>query len=185
MGGADEMNLPNKLTLIRIAMIPVFIACFYIPYSWWNYCASAIFLIAYITDIIDGNYARKHGIVTDFGKLMDPIADKLLTSSALIMLTGRGMLSPIPAFIIIAREFIISGFRMVSAGKGNIISANWIGKVKTVLQCVALLLIMLVNPIFSALGIPLDKIVLWLSVVLAVWSAGDYIIKNKSALNFN
>jgi CDP-diacylglycerol--glycerol-3-phosphate 3-phosphatidyltransferase len=164
--------------------VPVFIACFYIDVTWKLYLATVIFFLAYITDILDGQIARKQKIVTDFGKLMDPIADKLLTSSALVMLVGENLLSPIPAFIIIAREFIISGFRLVSAGNGNVIAASWLGKTKTITQCVAIILIMLDDLIANILGFPLGMIVMWVSVVFTVWSGVDYIIKNKGAVSF-
>lgn len=178
------MNLPNKLTLLRILMVPVFIACFYINVRWKLYLAGGVFLVAYLTDILDGQIARKQKIVTDFGKLMDPIADKLLTASALVMLVGEQMLSPIPAFIIIAREFIISGFRLVSAGNGNVIAASWLGKTKTVTQCVAILLILFDDLLVKLLGFPLGTVVIWVSVFFTIWSGIDYIIKNKGAVSF-
>ena len=105
-----NMNLPNRLTLIRIALVPLFIACFYIEAPSAIYVACGIFIAAFLTDIADGYLARSRNQITDFGKLMDPIADKLLAASALIMLTANGMLNPIAAIIIIAREFLISGF---------------------------------------------------------------------------
>lgn len=178
------MNIPNRLTVLRILLVPVFIACFYIDITWKLYLATVVFFLAYMTDILDGQIARKQKIVTDFGKLMDPIADKLLTSSALVMLVGENLLSPIPAFIIIAREFIISGFRLVSAGNGNVIAASWLGKTKTVTQCVAIIMIMLDDLIINILGFPLGMIVMWVSVVFTVWSGVDYIIKNKGAVSF-
>ena len=176
------MNLPNKLTLLRVLLIPVFILCFYIPVRGANLFAAAIFLLAYLTDIFDGLLARKYNIITDFGKLMDPIADKLLSCSAFIMLVSQGMLSPIAVIIIIAREFIISGFRLVSAGRGNIIAASWLGKTKTISQCAAVLLLL----VWSELGFvkfPLDKVVLWVSVVFTIISGADYIVKNYSQID--
>ncbi len=178
------MNIPNRLTILRILLVPVFIACFYIDVTWKLYLAAAIFFLAYMTDILDGQIARKQKIVTDFGKLMDPIADKLLTSSALVMLVAENLLSPIPAFIIIAREFIISGIRLVSAGNGKVIAASWLGKTKTITQCVAIIMIMLDDLIISILGFPLGMIVMWVSVLFTVWSGVDYIIKNKGAISF-
>ncbi len=178
------MNLPNRLTILRILLVPVFIACFYIDVTWKLYLAAAVFFLAYMTDILDGQIARKQKIVTDFGKLMDPIADKLLTSSALVMLVAENLLSPIPAFIIIAREFIISGIRLVSAGNGKVIAASWLGKTKTITQCVAIIMIMLDDFIISILGFPLGMIVMWVSVLFTVWSGVDYIIKNKGAISF-
>ncbi|HWR18736.1 MAG TPA: CDP-diacylglycerol--glycerol-3-phosphate 3-phosphatidyltransferase, partial [Clostridia bacterium] len=168
------MNIPNRLTILRILLVPVFIACFYIDVTWKLYLAAAVFFLAYMTDILDGQIARKQKIVTDFGKLMDPIADKLLTSSALVMLVAENLLSPIPAFIIIAREFIISGIRLVSAGNGKVIAASWLGKTKTITQCVAIIMIMLDDLIISILGFPLGMIVMWVSVLFTVWSGVDY-----------
>ena len=120
------MNLPNKLTITRMVLTPVFVACFYIPVSWSMYLAGALFVIAYLTDMLDGQIARRMNIVTDFGKLMDPIADKILSAAAMIMLTAVGLLSPIATLITISREFVISGFRLIYANKNkiNIYSRN-------------------------------------------------------------
>ena len=177
------MNLPNKLTILRIVLVPFFIACFYLPLSCWSYIAGAVFILAYLTDIFDGRYARKHNLVSDFGKLMDPIADKLLTSSAVIMLVSCGMFSPIVGVIIIAREFLISGIRLVAAGKGNVIAASKLGKVKTVTQCVAIALVLLKNPVFSLIPFPMDTVMVYVSAVFTVWSGAEYVIKNKSVFS--
>lgn len=175
------MNLPNKLTTLRMLLIPVFIACFYLPWRANYGIAAVVFVLAYITDILDGQLARKHNIVTDYGKLMDPIADKLLSSAAFIMLVAKGMMSPIAAIIIIGREFLISGFRLVAAGHGNVIAANWLGKVKTVTQCIAISML-LIWPYFPT-GVPrLDQIMLWISVFFTIWSGLDYLLKNKSTI---
>ncbi len=176
-----EMNLPNKLTLLRMVLIPIFVACFYLKLSWWNILTAILFILAYATDMFDGYYARKHNMVTDFGKLMDPMADKMLTTSALIMLVFKGMLSPIVALIIILREFIISGCRLVWAGKGKVVAANALGKIKTITQFVAIVLILLHDPLIVAIGFPLDTIVLWISVIFAIWSLLDYLYKNAKA----
>lgn len=178
------MNLPNKLTLIRICLVPLFIACFYIDVPWALYVAAIIFVAAFITDIADGHLARSRNLVTNFGKLMDPIADKLLTASALIMLTAKGMLGPIAAIIIIAREFLISGFRLVSAGSGVVIAANWLGKIKTITQAVAMVLVMLQEPVFKILGFRLDVWMVWISVFFTIISAWDYIVKNRKCIDF-
>ena len=177
------MNLPNRLTMLRIGMIPLFIACFYLPIQGWNYIAAAIFVLAYLTDMIDGKYARKHNMVTDFGKLMDPIADKLLTMSALVMILFQGWISPLVVIIIVSRELFISGFRLVAASKGNVIAASWLGKVKTVSQFVAITLILLKNPIFGQWGIPLDQIAAYVSAGFTLWSGVDYILKNKNVVS--
>jgi CDP-diacylglycerol--glycerol-3-phosphate 3-phosphatidyltransferase len=181
------MNLANKLTMLRIYLIPFFLATFYVEnyFKAWNYLAAFIFIAAYMTDIFDGNYARSHNLVTTFGKFMDPIADKMLTGSAVIMLVGRGMLSPVIAIVFIGREFIISGFRLIAAGKGTVIAANWLGKVKTVTQCVAIVIILLENPIFGPLGIRMDYIAIGIALIFTVWSAFDYIYKNRKMISLN
>lgn len=172
------MNLPNKLTILRMLAIPFFIACFYIPADWWGIPAFILFVLAYATDMYDGHYARKHNLVTDFGKLMDPMADKMLTASALIMLLFRDIISPIPVIVILLREFIISGCRLVWAGKGKVVSANWLGKAKTFSQFLALALLLLPKPaFFHGLG----TLLLWVSVVLAIWSLVTYLRDNLRA----
>ncbi len=179
-----SMNLPNRLTLIRIALVPLFIACFYIDSPSAIYIACGIFIAAFLTDAADGYLARSRNQITDFGKLMDPIADKLLAASAIIMLTANGMLNPIAAIIIIAREFLISGFRLVATGKGVVIAASWLGKIKTVTQAVALVMVMLSTPLRAWLGFKIDVWVVWISVLFTVISAADYIKKNISCINF-
>ncbi len=176
------MNTPNKLTLLRMALIPLFVACFYMPLYAAHGIAAVIFSLAYATDILDGQLARKHNIVTDFGKLMDPIADKLLSSSAFIMLVAAGRMDPIPAIIIIGREFLISGFRLVAAGKGNVIAASWLGKIKTTSQYVAVVLLLIWPYIGQWAHLP-AQIVLWVSVGFTIWSGWEYIAKNKGTIH--
>ena len=179
------MNLPNKLTILRIILVPVFVACFFLPVKGAMYIAAAVFVIAYFTDMLDGYIARKYNLITDFGKLMDPMADKLLTAAAMIMLTAYGLCSPISTFLTIARELIISAFRLVSATQGVVIAAGKIGKLKTLTQFIGIVLILLGNPLFNRIGVPFDQIVIWISVVLAVWSCADYIIRNLKVLKFD
>ena len=191
------MNLPNKLTMIRILMIPLFVVCFYLPSSWvigtlngvnmqWNYfIAAVIFLLAYFTDTLDGRIARAKGLVTDFGKLMDPTADKLLSSAALIMMCKFEVMSfgnflmPVFAFVIIAREIFISGIRQLAAGKGIVIAAKVIGKAKTTLQFIAVFVTLMCGPLFRAIGIPIDFALICAAVVLTIWSGIDYTIGAK------
>ena len=177
------MNLPNKLTLLRIILIPIFVVIYYIGFSGWNYWAAAIFIIAAITDMIDGKIARKTGQVTDFGKFADPIADKLLVMSALLILMEWGRVSAWIAIILLAREFIISGFRLVAAGKGTVIAAGITGKIKTVVQIVALSVLLFDDPIQKWTGLPLGMILLYISAALSVWSCIEYIVKNRQALS--
>ena len=191
------MNLPNKLIMIRILMIPLFVVCFYLPSSWiigtlngvnmqWNYfIAAVIFLLAYVTDTLDGRIARAKGLVTDFGKLMDPTADKLLSSAALIMMCKFEVMSfgnflmPVFAFVIIAREIFISGIRQLAAGKGIVIAAKAIGKAKTTLQFIAVFVTLMCGPLFRAIGIPIDFALICAAVVLTIWSGIDYTIGAK------
>ena len=135
------MNLPNKLTLVRILLIPVFMALVQIPFTGHYLWAMAVFAIASFTDYLDGHLARKWGMVTDFGKFADPLADKILTTTAIIYLVQMGLCHPIVLIVIIAREFAVSGVRMVAAGApgGKVIAANMWGKVKTVLQMITVI----------------------------------------------
>ena len=190
------MNLPNKLTIARIAAIPFFIACFYLPeWTAFTICgaqiktkyliAGAIFILAYVTDTLDGRIARARGLVTDFGKLMDPIADKLLTAACMIMLIGRDLMSicdwlmPLFTIIVIAREFTISGMRLVAASKGRVMAAGVLGKIKTTLQSIALPMVLIAGPFFRAIGVPVDFILLAASVVMTIWSGLDYMLRNR------
>ncbi|MBO4385114.1 MAG: CDP-diacylglycerol--glycerol-3-phosphate 3-phosphatidyltransferase [Clostridia bacterium] len=195
------MNLPNKLTMARICAIPVFIACFYLPdrsfeilgaeISIKYLIAAAIFILAYITDTLDGRIARKYGLVTDFGKLMDPIADKLLTAAGMIMITGRDLMSicnfllPVFTVIVIAREFLISGIRLVAASRGKVIAAGVLGKIKTTVQAIALPLVLIAGPVFRAMRFPLDFISMAAAVVFTIWSGVDYVIKNRGLFDQN
>ena len=173
------MSTPNKLTLLRIIMIPAFIAVFYIDFAYNLYVAAALFVLAFITDILDGYLARKHNDISNFGKLLDPIADKMLVASALIMLTGRDMISPIVAIIILCREFIISGIRSFAAAKGKVMPAGIWGKLKTVFQCIAITAMLLGNIGFKEIGIPFDTIMVVIATALTVWSGIDYIFANR------
>lgn len=195
------MNLPNKLTMMRIIMIPLFIACFFLPQSWvlgeingvamtWSsFLAAIVFLVAYVTDTFDGRIARARGLVTDFGKLMDPTADKLLSSAALIMLckfeimSYGNILMPLFAFIIIAREIFISGIRQLAASKGIIIAAKNIGKIKTTLQFVALFVTLMGGALFKAINIPVDFVLMCIATALTIWSGIDYTIGAKDLFN--
>ena len=190
------MNLPNKLTIARMAAIPFFIACFFLPeWTAFTICgadiktkyliAGAIFILAYITDTLDGRIARARGLVTDFGKLMDPIADKLLTAACMIMLIGRDLMSicnqllPLFTIIVIAREFMISGMRLVAASRGTVMAAGVLGKIKTTLQSIALPMVLILGPFFRAIGVPVDFILLAASVVMTIWSGLDYMLRNR------
>ncbi len=179
------MNLPNRLTLLRMCLVPVFVACFYLDavLPWWNLLAAGVFLLASATDLVDGWYARKHALVTDFGKLLDPMADKLLFCSAFIMLVGTGDLEPLFAIVFVGREFIISAFRLIAVEHGTVIAAGRLGKLKSLFQCIAVALILLGNPLFGRIGVPMDRIVLYIALVLTVWSLVDYLVKNRKVVH--
>lgn len=153
-------------------MVPLMVVCFYIPISGFERVAAAIFVLAYITDILDGYIARRYDLVSDFGKLMDPIADKLLTCAALIMMTGNGMVDPLATLIIIAREFAVSGIRLVAATRKNVIAASKLGKLKTVVQCIAITGILLNIPGLEVVC----QVILWISVAITVISFIDYAV---------
>lgn len=185
------MNLANKLTLLRIILIPFFIVCFYIPslivntvavnnylIPYANLLGLIIFLLAAITDFIDGYVARKYNMITDFGKFMDPLADKLLVTTALLVLLENGLISGWVVFVILAREFIVTGFRTIAASKGVVIAAGWLGKIKTVVQFMMISTLLLLNYPFEIFNWPVDRIFIALAVVLTVASGVEYIYKN-------
>ncbi len=176
------MNLPNKLTLGRIFAIPVFIVLLLMGY---RVIATVIFIAAAFTDMLDGKIARKYNLVTNFGKLMDPLADKLLTMSAFLCLVELGDMPAWMAIVILGREFIITGMRQVAAAEGIVIAAGWSGKIKTVLQMVAIPLLLLQNWPCSVYfgGFPLDQIVLWAALVMTIVSGAEYIIKNREVFS--
>ena len=173
------MNLPNKLTILRVIMIPFFVFFMLwpvVPYS--NLIAVAIFCIASFTDFLDGYLARRDGLVTNFGKFMDPLADKLLVGAALICLIETGQLPALVVIIIISREFIISGFRLIASDNGVVIAASYWGKFKTVSQMVMVIVLILNIPALAMVG----QILIWVSTILTVVSLVDYIVKNKDVL---
>lgn len=176
------MNLPNKLTMFRVILIPFFVFFLLAPYfeGYGNYVAVAIFIVASLTDLLDGKIARKYNLVTNFGKFMDPLADKLLVCSAMICLIELGLLPAWIVIIIIAREFIISGFRLIASDNGVVIAASYWGKFKTTFQML-MVIVLLLNfdiPAFKILG----TVLIWIATILTVVSLIDYIIKNKDVL---
>jgi CDP-diacylglycerol---glycerol-3-phosphate 3-phosphatidyltransferase len=177
------MNIANILTLIRILLVPVFIMFFYLQIPYQYVYALIVFLIASVTDFLDGVIARKYNLVTDFGKLMDPMADKLLVSAGVIMLVSIGKIHPVLAIILIGREFIISSFRLVAASKGTILAAGSLGKVKTVFQLGGICFLLIEDMLPGILKYAGD-VLIYISVIFAIWSSIDYIMKNKSVLDF-
>lgn len=192
------MNLPNKLTLTRVIMVPFFVAFLLLTpkFLYFKWIALGIFIVASLTDLLDGKIARKYNLITNFGKFMDPLADKLLVCSALIGMSSLGVIPAWITIIIIAREFIISGFRLIAAEKGVVIAASMWGKWKTTFQMVMLCVQMVVmnyyfEPYITGIKIiPLNvsivmlvgNVTMYIALVLTVVSLIDYLVKNKDVL---
>ena len=175
------MNLPNKLTILRVIMIPFFVAALLYDGGAnqnMRYVAAALFIIASLTDMLDGKIARKYNLVTNFGKFMDPLADKLLVCSALICMIELRELPAWMVIIIISREFIISGFRLVASDNGVVIAASYWGKFKTTFQMIGVVLLIFNIPALSTL----TTINVWIALALTVISLVDYIVKNAGVL---
>lgn len=173
------MNLPNKLTIFRVILIPFFVLFLLVDITAYDkWIALAIFIIASVTDFLDGHIARKYHLVTNFGKFMDPLADKLLVCSALICLVELERIPSWIVIVIIAREFIISGFRLVASDNGVVIAASYWGKFKTTFQ---IIMICLMIADLAPLAL-VTQIVMWIALALTVISLVDYLIKNKSVM---
>ena len=173
------MNLPNKLTIFRVILIPFFIVALLVPgIPAGNWIALAIFIVASLTDLLDGKIARKYNLVTNFGKFMDPLADKLLVCSALICLVELARIPSWMVVIIIAREFTISGFRLIAADNGVVIAASYWGKFKTTFQMIAVCLMIADIPALSLL----TTVITWIAVILTVVSLVDYLVKDKDVM---
>lgn len=170
------MNLPNKLTMLRIILIPVFIA---VLMTGYYYISAVIFIVAAATDALDGHIARKYNLITNFGKIMDPLADKLLVISALICLVELGDVAGWMVIVILAREFVVTGLRTVAAAEGVVIAAGWSGKLKTVLQMIAIPALLLQNWPFEMIGLPFAQIMLWASVIMTIVSGAEYVAQNR------
>ncbi len=181
-----NMNLPNRLTILRMLLVPVFVlTCTFEAWlSWWNILAAVMFSLAALTDIVDGQIARSRGLVTNFGKLMDPIADKLLYCAAFIMLTWMHRLSPLLCILFLGREFVISGFRLVTSSSGAVIAASRLGKAKTLTQAIAIVAMLVQDPSMTGWIAVFASIMMYAAAVLSVWSAADYIFKNRKAVSW-
>lgn len=177
------MNLPNKLTLLRIILVPVFLA--FLLYNFGGsyalvgqYFALITFVVAAVTDGLDGYIARKKGLVTKLGKLIDPLADKLLISAAMIAFVDMGEISTWPAIIIIGREFAVTGLRVIAAAEGKVIAASNLGKIKTNTQIIAIITVLTTPEI-----IPLPEIVgtvlIWIAVFFTIWSGVEYFLNAR------
>lgn len=184
------MNIPNKITLSRILLIPFFIILMSVPFDWGSLdigetelsiahlIAALLFIIAAATDWVDGFYARKYNLITNLGKFLDPLADKLLVSAALILLVEQGLAPAWIVILIISREFAVTGLRLVAAGDGIVLAASKLGKIKTVTQIVAIAALLLHNFPFSFLGFPFAIIMLYIALFFTVLSGYDYFKKN-------
>ncbi|WP_026895080.1 CDP-diacylglycerol--glycerol-3-phosphate 3-phosphatidyltransferase [Clostridiisalibacter paucivorans] len=177
------MNLANKLTIIRIFLVPVFMFFLFLKIPYGEYIAAGIFIIAALTDSLDGYIARSRNQITKFGKFMDPLADKLLVSAALVSLIEMDKLSSWIVFVIIAREFAITGLRVLAASEGITIAASWWGKIKTITQIVAIVALLLNNFPFSLLNFPFDQIAVLLAVIFTILSGMDYLYKNRKVFH--
>ena len=171
------MNLANKLTFLRIGMTPVFMVLVLVDIPWGKLIAATVFILAAITDGIDGYVARKRKEITDLGKLLDPLADKLLVSAALITLVEIGKISSYIAIIIIGREFLVTGLRAVAATEGVVIAASKLAKVKTILQIVALSSLLLDEYVLAILGFSLGSWLLYLALIITVYTGFAYVVK--------
>lgn len=189
-----KFNLANRITLVRISLVPIVmffllvrldlgkITLFGHQANWSDIIAALIFIIAAVTDGLDGYIARSRKMITDFGKFLDPLADKLLVSAVLISLVELDRLGAWVAIIIISREFAVTGLRLVAAANGTVIAASKLAKWKTTLQIIAIVALILNNFPFSTLDIRFDLWMVWAMVVITVWSGVDYFVKNKQAI---
>ena len=186
------MNLPNKLTVLRIIMIPIFIIVVSVPMDWGTITfggtslaitqlvGALIFAIASITDWLDGKIARARGLVTNFGKFADPLADKMLVITAFIILVSQQKAPAWVVAIIVCRELAVTGLRLLLVEGGEVMAAAWPGKIKTATQMVAIILLMINNIPFTALGIPVDLIMLYICLIFTIYSGVDYFVKNAN-----
>ena len=171
------MNLPNKLTLLRIVLILPFLLVLYLEVPGASYIALAIFIIASLTDMLDGKIARKYNLITDFGKFADPLADKMLVTAAMIWFVECGQMPGWALLIVILREFAVSGLRMVASDKGRVIAAGWSGKIKTASTMVCVVLMFLPIPPV------VNTICVWVIVLTTLYSGVEYFVKNRDVLS--
>ncbi len=173
------MNLPNKLTVLRIILVPVFMALLLLGYG---YAALAVFIVASLTDLLDGQIARRQGLVTTFGKFMDPLADKILVISAIVIMVEQGIFPSWAAMIVIARELAVTGLRTIAASEGIIMAAGWSGKIKTACTMVGLCVMM--TPVGKlGLGpVSLNAVIVGIIVVTTLYSGCEYFVKNGHVL---
>ena len=180
------MNLPNKLTLMRVILIPVYLVLWHLDFAYNNYAALAVFIVASLTDFLDGHIARKYNLVTDFGKFMDPLADKMLVLTSMTCFCAMGRFPDWALVIVMAREFAVSGLRLVAVDNGRVIAAGWSGKVKTASTMVCLCLMHLYTPTpLSGMPNYLDWVCIAVIVAATLYSGVEYFVKNRDVLNWN
>ncbi len=190
------MNLPNKLTLFRMLLVPLMVVFYLFPYSWFQIepivfhlgtvefslmklLVLCVFVIASLTDYFDGQIARGEGIVTTFGKFMDPIADKLLVNTMIILLASDGSIPILATILMISRDTFVDGIRLVALANQEVIAAGKLGKLKTVLQMTAIIMVLLDNFPFSYIHLPIDQCLIWLATLVSVISGIDYFMHSK------
>ena len=179
------MNLPNKLTVARVCMVPLFMIALMLNTEVSRVVATVIFALASFTDMLDGKIARKYNLITNFGKLMDPLADKILTAAAMVCLVELGDLAAWIVVIILFREYAITGLRSVAASENIVVAANIWGKVKTVCQMIALMLLMLKPQIVALCGVNLGLILMYVALLLTVYSGVDYVVKLNKQITWS
>ena len=193
------MNLPNKLSVIRMILVPVIVLIMIFPYaqfdivlpvynvgfvtiSLFNMIVLGLFIIASATDVIDGYIARKYNLITSFGKFIDPIADKMLVNTMFVMFVFQGIVPVVAVLIMIWQDTIVDCIRMVSSGKGVVMAAGYLGKIKTVSQMFTIIFILLNNLPFELYNLPISDFLLWFSVSISVLSGFSYFMQSKSVL---
>lgn len=179
------MNLPNKLTVARVCMVPLFMIALLINTDASRIIATVIFALASLTDMLDGQIARKYNLITNFGKLMDPLADKILTAAAMVCLVQLGDLAAWIVVIILFREYAITGLRSVAASENIVVAANIWGKVKTVCQMFALMLLMLKPQIVALCGVNIGLLLMYVALALTVYSGLDYVLKLNKQITWS
>lgn len=188
------LNLANKITLLRICLIPLFMIFMLVDFSMGtitlfqkaipvhHFIAAFIFIAASVTDWIDGYVARKYNLITNLGKFLDPLADKILVTAALVSLVHHDMAPAWIVIIIISREFAVTGIRLIAAGEGDVIAASQLAKWKTTVQLIAIVVLLLYNVPFHLISFPFGELMLWLALILTILSGFDYFWKNKDLL---
>lgn len=181
------MNLPNKLTMMRVILIPVYLVLWHLDFAFNNYAALAVFVVASLTDLLDGYIARKYNMVTDFGKFMDPLADKMLVLTAMTCFCAMGRFPDWALVIVMAREFAVSGLRLVAVDNGRVIAAGWSGKVKTAstMVCLCLMHLWVEPPQPYAVPNYLDWVCVVVIAATTLYSGVEYFVKNRDVLNWN